>query len=51
MVLNEKLKVPSTFEILKTVLNRTEWKLKSPLQKWSFLDGIGRSCIFENTDL
>lgn len=45
MVLNKNIKVPSTFEIVKTVVNKGEWKLKSPLQKWSFLYGIGRSCL------
>lgn len=45
MVLNKVLKIPSTLEILKTIVSKDEWKSKSPLQKWSFLYGIGRSCI------
>lgn len=45
MVLNKIVKVPTTLEILKTIVSKGEWKEKSPLQKWSFLYGIGRSCI------
>lgn len=46
MVFNKKLSIPTTFELIKMVINLNTWKLKSPLQKWSYLYGIGRSlCI------
>lgn len=44
MVFNEILNIPSTFEILKTIVSKGEFDEKSPLQRWSFLYGIGRSC-------
>lgn len=45
MVLNKVLIVPSTIEIVKTIVTNGEFDSKSPLQRWSFLYGIGRSCL------
>lgn len=44
MVLNKKFNVPSTYEILETIVQRYKWQNKTPLQKWSFLYGIGQTC-------
>lgn len=43
MIINQKFNVPTTRELFKCLMNRREWKLKSPLQKWLHLYGIGKS--------
>lgn len=44
MVLNEKLPIPSVWELFQSIPNiRLEWCLKTPLQKWSYLYGIGKA--------
>lgn len=42
MVLNEKFEIPTLFEMSQIGKIRSEWKSKSPLQKWSHLYGIGK---------
>lgn len=41
-ILNEKFEVPSLPELLKVQTTRATWDLKTPLQKWGYLYGIGR---------
>lgn len=43
MISNRNFKVPTTRELFKCVINRKEWRSKSPLRKWSYLYGIGKS--------
>lgn len=42
----ENLNIPSVLvlEILKTAVNKNEWKLKPPLWKWATLYKIGQIC-------
>lgn len=44
MVYNKKLVIPTVRELFRSVRTVGEdWKLKTPLQKWSFLYAIGRA--------
>lgn len=44
MAPNKKLVIPTGRELLKSIRNiRADWKMKSPLQKWCYLYGIGRA--------
>lgn len=46
MVLNEKLPIPSFLDLIRSLPTiRTEWSLKTPLQKWCYFYGIGRMVI------
>lgn len=46
MVLNAKFKIPNALELFKSLKNvRSEWKLKTPMQKWCYLYGIGRAAF------
>lgn len=40
-----KLKIPSTREVFKMMINRKEWHKKTPFEKWSFLYGVDRSAF------
>lgn len=43
MKLNQKLVIPSIRELIRSTLSfKTNWQLKTPLQKWCYLYGIGR---------
>lgn len=47
MVLNENPKIPSTRELFRSIRTiRGDWKLKTPLQKWCYLYGIGRAALY-----
>lgn len=44
MALNLKFVIPTGRELFRSFKNaRSEWKLKTPLQKWCYLYGIGRA--------
>lgn len=44
MVVNSKFKIPTALELFKNLKNvQSEWKFKTPLQKWCYLYGIGRA--------
>lgn len=43
MILNRKFNVPTTRELLKCLMDRKEWASKSPLRKWLYLYGVGKS--------
>lgn len=44
MAVNSIFNVPGLLELLKSLKNcRVEWKLKTPMQKWCYLYGIGRA--------
>lgn len=43
MTSSRNFKVPTTRELFKCLINRKEWRSKSPLRKWSYLYGIGKS--------
>lgn len=45
MVLNQKLEIPSTRELIKITINRSQWNSRTPLQKWYYLYGIGRTFL------
>lgn len=45
MVLNQKLEIPSTRELIKITFNRSQWNSRTPLQKWYYLYGIGRTFL------
>lgn len=43
MMINQNLKIPSTLEMLKSIRTiRSEWKWKSPLEKYCYMIGIGK---------
>lgn len=43
MVLNSNLQIPTAQELLKSIPNiKRKWKLKTSMQKWSYLYGIGK---------
>lgn len=46
-MLNKNLKIPTVPELFRSIRNiRENWKCKTPLQKWSYLFGIGRAaCV------
>lgn len=44
MELNKKLKIPGVRELIQITINRKEWHLRTPLQKFSYLYGIGKAC-------
>lgn len=44
MVLNLKFKIPTTRVLFKSLKNaRGEWKSKTPMQKWCYFYGIGKT--------
>lgn len=43
MTLNKNFNVPTTRQLIKTMVNLKRWKLKTPLQKWTYLYGVGKS--------
>lgn len=43
MPLNRNLNVPTTWQLFECLKNWRDWNLKSPLQKWLHLYGIGRA--------
>lgn len=44
MVVNSKFKIPNGRELFKSLKNaRSEWNLKTPMQKWCYFYGIGRA--------
>lgn len=46
MVVSSKFKIPTGRELLKSLNNaRGEWAIKTPLQKWCYLYGIGRAAF------
>lgn len=45
VVLNRKFEVPTLRELLEVQRTRAEWDAKTPLQKWSYLYGIGRASL------
>lgn len=45
MVLNEKFDVPSVREQIKIIFNKSDWRAKTPYQKWCYLYGIGRTSL------
>lgn len=43
MVLNSKFNIPNARELFKSLKNaKSEWKLKTPMQKWCYFYGIGK---------
>lgn len=42
---NEKFEVPSLRELLEVRTTRAKWDSETPLQKWSYLYGIGRASL------
>lgn len=46
MVINSKFKIPNARELFKSLKNaRSQWKLKTSMQKWCYLYGIGRAAL------
>lgn len=46
MGLNKKFIVPTTSDLVKSIPKiRREWKWMSPIQKWCYLYGIGKSAL------
>lgn len=45
MVLNEKIDKPSPHELLRITINRSEWKSKTPYQRYCYLYGIGGASL------
>lgn len=43
VLLNENFYVPWPRELIKMIINRDTWKVKTPLEKWSYLYGLGRA--------
>lgn len=43
--LNAELKIPSIWELVQIVVNRKEWRSKTPYRKWSYFYAIGRVCL------
>lgn len=44
MVLNKKLTIPTVCELFQLLLTiKKDWSVKSPLEKWSYIYGIGRA--------
>lgn len=44
MVLNPKFKIPNALELFKSLKNaRSDWKSKTPMQKWCCMYGIARA--------
>lgn len=42
VILNEKFEIPSLRDLLEVRVTKAKWDSKTPLQKWSYLYGIGR---------
>lgn len=46
MVINSKFKIPNARELFRSLKNaRSEWKRKTPMQKWCYFYGIGRGAF------
>lgn len=45
MELNKKLKIPGVRELIQITINREEWHLRTPLQKFGYLYGIGKAWV------
>lgn len=43
MVLKPNFNVPTTRELISILMSLEKWKLKTPLQKWTHLYGVGTS--------
>lgn len=45
-MVNSKFKVPNALQLIKSLKNvRSEWKLKTPMQKWCYLYGIAKAAL------
>lgn len=46
MTVNKKLVIPTARELFQSIRTiRTDWQLKSPLQKWCYLYAIGKASL------